>query len=78
MNIAIIYSRLKYLKFELFFSNKNEEQFHISSGILTKAIIINLGKLILFWYAGITCYLKEFCNEYFCNTRKSSIGLSAF
>lgn len=47
-NIAIIYSRLKYLKFELFFSNKDEETFHISSGILTKAIIINLGKLILF------------------------------
>lgn len=48
MNTAIIYSRLKYLKFELFFSNKNEETFHISSGISTKAIIINLGKLVLF------------------------------
>lgn len=48
MNIAIIYSKLKDPKFELFFSNKNEEKFHISSEILKKAIIISLGKLTLF------------------------------
>lgn len=38
MNLAIFYSRLKDLKFELFYSNKNEEKFHINPGILKKAM----------------------------------------